>query len=88
MITFFLAPLPDLKSSQDCCFFCVTLSISWKRCLLLKLFCSFFLRAFVFSSSVSLIATHCNAATGFRAVPWACSCALQSPQCHTANFSA
>ena len=58
--TFFLEPLPDLKSSQDCCFFCVCLSISWKRCLLLKLFCSFFLRVLVFSSSVSLICTHCG----------------------------
>ena len=67
-LTFFLEPLPDLKSSQDCCFFCVCLSISWKRCLLLKLFCSFFLRALVFSSSVSLICTHCREYTHHTSV--------------------
>ena len=57
--TFFLAPLPFLKSSQDCWRCLVSRSRRWKRSLLFQLFCSFFFLFRVFSSSVSLISSHC-----------------------------
>ena len=59
-LTFFWLPLPFLKFCQLCWRCCVSASRRAKRCLLLWLFCSFFFLALVFSSSVSLISSHCS----------------------------
>ena len=53
-------PFPCMKLCQLSCLSFWTMSICWKRSLLLALLSSLRLRAFVFSSSVSLISSHCE----------------------------
>jgi len=57
--TFFLLPLPFLKSIQLCCRFCVSASSLAKRCWLFQLFWSFFFLDLALSSSLSVISMYC-----------------------------
>ena len=79
---FLLAPLPFLKLSQDCWRCLVSRSRRWKRSLLFQLFCSFFFLLRVFSSSVSLISSHCAHTPDSL---WAPRARMHSPLPHTAD---
>ena len=59
---FFFVPLPFWKSSQELCRLFVSVSIFWKRILLLYDLASFFFFTRVFASSSGCISSHCTCA--------------------------